>query len=314
MKKILVPRFMNKGFTLLEMSIVLVIIALVTSGAMVMFTQSLAVKQQKATAFKLQAIQDALFQFRLANNRLPCPADLTLNSVSDSTFGVEGELAGNCATGSTYASGERTVAVAPGPTVNSIQEPAVGAQDAVKGMVPIRTLRLPDDYAIDGWGNRIDYIVSKAMTQNGAFSIYGGGDTTTRMSIKNAAGGTSVTQAIYVLLSHGVNGHGAYSRIGGESIKNSTSTNADELQNCDCNTSASSTGLNGVFVQKEATVDPTTYFNSFDDVVVYATRVDMMLQSSLDWNTAGAHYGLNCAKPNLSCSRSGATKSCICKE
>jgi len=100
-----------RGFTLLEMSIVLVIIGVVVGGGMTIFSASLQKRQLQETQFKLKAIQKALLDFRIANNRLPCPADVT-RPLTDNYFGVEaGKLinsvwvpdAGLCTTYGTYS-------------------------------------------------------------------------------------------------------------------------------------------------------------------------------------------------------------------
>ncbi len=41
--------------------------------------------------------------------------------------------------------------------------------NVVEGMVPTVTPKLPDDYAIDGWGNRIMYSVDNRYTASNAF-------------------------------------------------------------------------------------------------------------------------------------------------
>ena len=83
----------SRAFTLLEMSIVLAIIAVVVGGGMTIFSASLQKRQLQETQFKMKAIQKALYDFRIYNNRLPCPADVTLpiptDSVTPTYFGFE---------------------------------------------------------------------------------------------------------------------------------------------------------------------------------------------------------------------------------
>lgn len=143
-----------------------------------------------------------------------------------------------------------------------------------EGMVPTKTLRLPDDYAFDGWGRRIMYAVSTAMTQQNAFITIPASDGTTRMTVNDASAHAITTMAAYVLASLGTYGHGAYPRGGGSTPINYGTTNTDHRNNCDCDINAVWTGFDGVFVQKTPTQDPTTpnYTNDFDDIVVYGTR------------------------------------------
>ena len=142
----------KRGFTLLEMSIVLIIISIVSVGAMVVFAESLAASQSRDTAAKLVAIQNALYEFRTANNRLPCPADVTL-ALTHANFGVEVAGPGSCS------------------SANYVNTAGLST-DPREGMVPTRTLRLPDDYAIDSWGRRIMYAVAKDMTLPNAMNIF----------------------------------------------------------------------------------------------------------------------------------------------
>lgn len=356
----------GSGFTLLEMSIVLIIISVVASGAMIVFANSLAVRQVNDTKAKLATIQTALYDYRVANDRLPCPTDATL-ALTDTNFGVEATGQGNCAGTTPGVNANQSTASVTGNTINGsanvtglsstaglsqgmgvmgagiptgdIIASISGTQitltpytatatasgitltfaQTVEGMVPVRTLRLPDDYAFDSWGRRIMYAVSKDMTQTDAFTIFPASDTTTRMTMLNPAGeftaAPDTAYAAYVLLSFGPNGHGGYPRSGNTIARlSASSVNTDELQNCDCDSNAVTTGLNGVFVQKDPTLDSTNRLDGFDDIVVYATRANLALQSTMYWGAVGNSSGVLCPQNTLSCTMVGATKSCTCDQ
>lgn len=255
-----------RGFTLLEMSIVLVIIGVVVSGLVTVFSAALQKRQFQDTQAKMEFIQKTIYDYRVAFGRLPCPADITL-AISNANFGVEANNMGTCTGGAIAA--------------NFAQAPVVGARDGIEGMVPIHTLRLPDEYAFDGWGRRFVYAVSKDATQSGAFNIISGYDISTRMNILNTQGTSKSDLAMEVLISMGPNGHGGWPRNGGATRISTGSTNASEQQNCDCNASATATGLNVTFVQKDITQDPTDKLNSFDDLLIFTTRQDYILPASL---------------------------------
>lgn len=248
----------QQGFSLLEMSIVLSIIAVMMTGGMVMFAASLNKKQYKDTEAKMQALQDALLNYRLTYNRIPCPADVT-RAVDDQYFGVEAATPGTC-TGGT-------------PTAN------FNNGNNVEGMVPTKTLRLPDDYAFDSWGRRIMYAVDINFTADKSFFTIGASDTTPRMTINDSSGTAKTNLAIYALVSFSANGHGAYPRVGGATRINVGSTNLDEQNNCDCNNLAAPGTFDGVYVQKLPTSNPASNTDSFDDIVRYDTRADMLLQT-----------------------------------
>lgn len=320
------------GFTLLEMSIVLVIIAVVTAAGSTLFSASLAKRQQEETKTKLAAIQQALYNYRVANNRLPCPADVRI-PVESLNFGIEGANPGVCSGGAPvafpgaitelwagfgifgndistpYGPGAPRVTVGWGVSgTNAATGTAVAVANVsvitltlpplipdpslnftftsnVVGMVPTKTLRLPDDYAFDGWGRRIMYTANPSMTVVNAFSITPVTDITQRITIKDASGHTksplpsTVPLAIYVVMSFGPNGHGAWPHNGGTTRISTGSNNADELVNCACtNTAADNTVRTArTFIQKAPTQDPTIgdHTNDFDDIVVYGTRADL---------------------------------------
>jgi len=112
-------KMIQQGFTLLEMSIVLVIISVVMVGVMTVFTDSLAVRQMRNTTDKMKAIQIALYDYRVAKKRIPCPADLTL-PITDTNFGVEDAGPGSCATGTApVANFNQATASTTGNTTNA---------------------------------------------------------------------------------------------------------------------------------------------------------------------------------------------------
>ena len=272
------------GFTLLEMSIVLAIIAVVMGSGLAMFSASLDRRQLQETNTKLAALRNAILNYRIIYNRLPCPADLTLAYASN-YFGVEAPntngVTNNCTTGASYHIGTG-VRGATGtlPTANFFN---TSVHYLVVGMVPARTLGLPDDYAVDGWGRRIVYAVDMRFTVTNAFTSI------TIASLPNpssqpwltisasASGPTKTTLAAYVLVSSGPNGHGGWPRnFSGTIARISTgSVNTDELTNCHCDSTATAANLTKVFVQKMPTQNPSNILDSFDDVLVYATRADL---------------------------------------
>ncbi len=140
------------GFTLLELSIVLTIIAVMLGGAVAMFTAYSAKTTREDTDQRMRIVENALLNYRRANNRIPCPADITL-ATSVANFGIEAATAGTC-TGGT-------------PAAN------FSSGNSVAGGVPTKTLQLPDEYAFDSWGRRIMYAVDKRFTANNGFIVNG---------------------------------------------------------------------------------------------------------------------------------------------
>ena len=124
---------LGRGFTLIEMAIVLLIITLLLSGLLVPLSTQVEQRKIAETQKTLEEIKEALFGFAIANGRLPCPASAGSNGLENTT-----------ATGT------------PGTT----------PCDGPLGFVPAVTLGIsPTDsqgFAIDGWGQRIRYAVTPA--------------------------------------------------------------------------------------------------------------------------------------------------------
>lgn len=137
----------SKGFTLAEMAVAVVILALLLFGAMVPFSSQLEIRNVAETRRTLDSTRDAIIGFAQANGRLPCPAN------------------GNLAAGSANAGVEQfdgTKCVA-----------ALGS--GVLGVVPWVTLGTAET---DAWGHRLTYRVSPAFADAVAL--------TTWNSLKNA--------------------------------------------------------------------------------------------------------------------------------
>lgn len=75
------------GFTLTELAIVLVIIALLTGGLLLSLSTQREIDQYQETQKILSSAREALLGFGAANGRLPCPATLASKGEEDVTAG-----------------------------------------------------------------------------------------------------------------------------------------------------------------------------------------------------------------------------------
>lgn len=255
-----------QGFTLLEMSVVLTVIGLILGAsitALVLFSHK---SQQDVTQQKLTLLQKTLLDYRKAFNRLPCPGDLTTD-INTHSFGLEAANpgTGNCISGSPTANF--------GPATNTVM-----------GMIPTKTLGLPDDMAFDGWGRRIYYAADARMTAKATATLPAAflrhpisEDATGAIGsilIEDANGNSRTTNAVYLLMSAGENGRGAYGRGASTTRLAIHAGDAREAKNCDCGTNGSSTAFDNTFVQMMPIYNSTPTA-SFDDLVVFANRADM---------------------------------------
>lgn len=136
-----------RGFTLAEMAVVLVIVALLIAGMVLPLSAQQDIRARQDTERTLKDIQEALLGFAVTNGRLPCPATLASN-------GFETPVGGVCACVS----------------------PDCFLPAATLGIAPINSV----GQALDGWQNPIRYAVTSANTSafttvNGMKNAWGGG-------------------------------------------------------------------------------------------------------------------------------------------
>lgn len=189
----------TKGFTLIEIAIVLVIVALLLGGLLMPLATQVEVQRRTETEKALKEINEALIGFAMVNGRLPCPADPTAPT------------------------GTPTAGVARAATLTSCTV-------SNTGVIPWVTLGVNE---LDAWGRRFTYRVTNwyadqvrttgntvdapspppstciADPTNASFALCSPGD----MFITNGPGlgNATIAQAIpAVIVSHGKNGNGAY--------------------------------------------------------------------------------------------------------
>ncbi len=259
------------GFTLVELAIVLIIIGVITGMGIMTGVSQIESARRKQTFDKVHAIKTAIDVFRRSYGRIPCPADLTLDT-SNANYGVEAANAGSCVGGSPAATFNNTV------TVSSLD-----TTTAVAGAVPTRTLGLPDEFQLDGWGNKFTLVMNPEFSRTDIFSTIPINKSCPGVVVQDATGATRASGAMAALISHGKNGHGAYSRSG--TRIDTDSTNTSEQENCDCDADAADTGFDGVVVQRGFSQDSTDSTNSYDDLVYYISR--WQLQNSDDVSAYG---------------------------
>jgi len=244
-----------RGFTLIEIAMVMVVIGLMLSGGLMAVGPVLTSTRVSATEQSFDKVETALRLYAIRYGCLPCPADGDI-ATGDANYGAAedgaGVVAGECATNA-----------------------ACRADAGGDSVVPWITLGLTEADATDGWGNRITYYLSPGNVhlENtvdaspcptvGTETAYTNGICRARgnyppvsLQVNDAAGSVLTNpnnQALYVLISHGPNGFGARQAGTGTSLAAPTETAED-------------TNASGVapFVQNTPIDIPGTYF---DDIV-----------------------------------------------
>ncbi|MBV2234392.1 MAG: prepilin-type N-terminal cleavage/methylation domain-containing protein [Sterolibacterium sp.] len=123
----------QRAFSLLEMAIVLLILALLLGSSLRLLEVQFDLQRTRETQKMLEEIRESLIGFAMANGRLPCPA-------SPASQGIESPVGGGVCT-------------------------------QINGLLPAASLGLPNvdnqGFLPDAWGlpsNRIRYAVSTAYT------------------------------------------------------------------------------------------------------------------------------------------------------
>ena len=136
-----------RGFTLIEIAVVLVVIGLLLSGGLLAIAPVLEQTKITETRDKLDRIEDALILHAIQFSCLPCPTDGTLTT----------------GTGNAGIALDSATAV----PVNGCAANASCRANGGDNVVPWATLGLSEADVLDGWGNRIYYDVSDALEQTG---------------------------------------------------------------------------------------------------------------------------------------------------
>jgi prepilin-type N-terminal cleavage/methylation domain-containing protein len=187
-----------RGFTLIEVAIVLVVIGLVVSGGLFAVSPVLQSAKISETKQKMARVETALQAYVISNSCLPCPAVGTTASGGANAGRSQGTASGFYTTGC-----EATGCVLLG------------------GVVPWNTLGIAEDEASDGWGRRFTYKLGAGITATSSMTRTTSFPTvTTSLTIEEPVAGVDLITAnvAYAIISHGVDGSFGYALYTGATL------------------------------------------------------------------------------------------------
>jgi prepilin-type N-terminal cleavage/methylation domain-containing protein len=197
-----VPLVLSRGFTLIELSIVVVIISMLLSLGLGVLNAQLVSAAHSETKKRQAIIQDALTAYLGANKRLPCP------DVPNNTHGA-------IDTSQVTGAEDRTGGLATGVCSGNI------------GVVPYATLGLGREVALDGWGNFMSYSIPAGSGTcpgtgiNWSLADCFGAAKTAPYSLFEGtvvAPTPAASNVLAMVISHGPNGFAAWGRQGSRNV------------------------------------------------------------------------------------------------
>lgn len=212
----------QRGFTLVEMAIVMLIVTLLLTGLVPTISSQIEQRQRNETRKQVDEVRDALLGFVLTNGRLPCPA--SINSKGMESFCTNPGL-GACGIETFYPTAPQAHGRCFSPVAPLVYD----------GFVPAATLGItPTDnqgYAVDGWSNRIRYAVttdhSNAFTITNGMQTVGMGTLSPDLHVCDSATGIAPSNCGVIATSLTTNAVAVIYSIG----KNTVPTGIDEAAN-----------------------------------------------------------------------------------
>lgn len=234
------------GFSLVELAILLLIFGGLAAASTMLGSKWIEGEEVQTTKKNLQTLEQAIDAYARTNQRLPCPAPEGLAS-DHADYGRDTSTPNGLCSTATLTSGE-----------------------AVKGVVPFKTLGIGKALAHDPWGNRYVYYVDRRITKEDSMSKeYPVNNTVIGdIVIEDLGGGQRTNKAVYALVSMGKHDHGAMSREGVAQTRSGSSSK--EQENADVNAAGASTSPDKVLVQGLSS--EMSDGSEFDDVVSYKLR------------------------------------------
>ena len=263
----------REAFSLIELSVVILVIGLFSAGALLLTDNEGSQRCVEETDAEIVAIQEALENFALREQRYPKPANPTLGT-NDGNYGLE-----------------LTNGVNPADASFDTLEPAglTASNGVLIGNLPFVTLGLANSMDTDCWNQHYTYAVSNALTSRHPTEGYPEPKTTGRIGLR--AGTPTSAQILsdygsYVILSHGPDGVGARKRGASAASASPCVGNGIDVANCDSD---------HLFFTVPRVGGEATLPEHFDDIISTHVRTMNCTASTEGWlgNCAGLVPALN---------------------
>lgn len=270
----------QSGFTLIEMAIVMMILGIMIVAGLKMYDNYVVHETTVTTSSNVSLSSRAMSDFRARFGRYPCPAPLTA-ARGTAEYGREGDCSANGLATDGVTAGDEAPAdnVTAGSfadgyyierSARMIDADGDGTAETyplvVRGAVPFRDLNLPENFAYDGYGQRLVYAVTERAAVQDTFNPAHGGISIVDMQSPAQSLVETPDSALFVVMSAGADGDGAYSRDG--VLVQACPTGGGDVEEENCNTSA--TEAKYVHIERHGQFDA----SHFDDNLAYYSGVE----------------------------------------
>jgi len=258
-----------RGFTLTELTIVLVIVALLLGGMLIPLSAQRDIQNVKETERQLSDMREALFGFAASRGRLPCP--------DTNGDGVE----------------ESSPTITPNSPIAGQSTQQFATCSSAEGDFPFDTVGTPRQ---DSWGNRFRYRVTPSFSQSsvvwsglnasgsvlsidpgfslntaGNIAIRTRGDDPATASTTETKFVTNLASGIpAVIISQGKNGYGAHTADGPQ-LSSPPASNVDETTNLDTSSSTKFSRLATQAANPCSDTSEGTPLCEFDDILIWVS-------------------------------------------
>ncbi len=218
-------RTSEKGFSLIEISFALLLIGILVVPIIRSYDYYIQNRANTVTASATKVVAMGLMKYVAKHGHYPFPATRNLPQ-GNAGFGVPAVKPGTgwpaCTAGSTAVCRTNTNGFATLPAADRF---------VLIGDVPLTALGIPYKATLDGYGNKLTYMVTETMTPGGVYSETGGAIEV--IDVGNAAFYAGTTQrAHYAIISHGKDARGAFSLDGVLIANCGTVANSTDFENC----------------------------------------------------------------------------------
>ncbi len=227
----------SKGFTLVELAVVLVIVGLLASSLIGAYSLYVKKAQVQTTQDNIKEAKKALYAFQsdADHAHFPCPAKPT-----------DPEARSDCSITPVTAPNGEPVLIGVMPAYDPVTNTTIVSQQE----------------ALDGFGRRLTYAVTQRMTTG----LAGDANAPSSIQVNNLSGPGHANES-FVVLSHGPDGRGGYTPKG-KLVKACDATSKD-AQNCDFITDTTTNAA--IFVDNTNNRSMSKGANSSDDFVGTST-------------------------------------------